>query len=245
MKTPRVQVTLRRMMAAVAAIAVLLALPTWLRLLVGVISVPCLASFSAYHLATERRRRPAGVCFWTLAIPVNVLFAVLSADPGMISVFLLFAWFVVFLPTLASFGAAWAVAATPEAAAQRSPRRGDWACVVALSVMPGVTALTAWPFHLAFLSARAGLERLADRVEAGQAVAFPQRIGPFAIVASRIDAETGGVALLTDSNPSGPSGFVRHKAQPIDASHFSCYAPIRGDWWHRGLGHGWCYHEED
>ena len=245
MKRPRVQVTLRRMMAAVAAIAGLLALPTWLQLLAAAISVPCLASLSAYHLATERRRRPAGVGFWTLAVPVNVLFAVLAADPGMIALFLLFAWFVVLLPTLASFGAAWAVAAPPGVAAQRSSRRGDWACVVALSVMPGLTALTAWPFHLAFLSARAGLERLADRVEAGQAVAFPQTIGSFAIVAARIDARTGGVALLTDPNPDGPSGFVRHKGRPGDASHFSCHAPIRGDWWHRGLGHGWCYHEED
>ncbi len=242
---PRVRFTLRSMMAAVAAIAGLLALPTWLQQFVAVVSLPCLAIFSACRLVAKRRRRLAAVCFWTLAILANVLFAVISVYPGMISVLLLLAWCVIFLPTLAGFGVAWAVAATPEAAAQQSPRRGAWAWVVALSVMPGITAWTAWPFHLAFLSARASLEQLADQVEAGQAISFPQSLGPFEIVASRIDARTGGIALLTDPNPSGPSGFVRHKGLLIDAYRFNCYAPIRGDWWHVGLGDGWCYHEED
>lgn len=245
MKMPRMQCTLRRMMATVAAIACLLALPPWLQLIVVLFSLPCLAVFTVCQLEAKRRRRLAGVSFWTLAVPINVLFAVISAHPGMISVLLLFAWFVLILPTIAGFGVAWAVAATPEAAAQQPPRPGDWAWVVALSVIPGITAWTAWPFHLAFLSTRAGLEQLADRVEAGQAVTFPQSLGPFSIVASKTDARTGGVALLTDSNPSSPSGFVRHKGLLVDDDRFDCYGTIRGDSWHMGIGDGWCYHEED
>ena len=63
------------------------------------------------------------------------------------------------------------------------------------------------------------------------------------LAGSRVDSRTGGVALLIDPDPNGPSGFVRHKV--YYAGPYGCFGPIRGDWWHVGLGGGWCYHEED
>jgi hypothetical protein len=79
-----------------------------------------------------------------------------------------------------------------------------------LAVMPGVTSGTVWPFRLRFLTARSALVRVADQVQAGQVVSVPLDAGPFRLAASRVDPRTGGVALLIDSNPGGPSGFVRH-----------------------------------
>jgi hypothetical protein len=118
-----------------------------------------------------------------------------------------------------------------------------WKWVIVLSLMPGVTAYTLWPFRLEFLTVRSTLERLADQVAAGQAVSSPRSAGPFQLVASAVDSEAGGVALLIDPNPSGPSGFVRHKN--YTKGPYDCFRPIRGDWWHMELGGGWCYHEED
>jgi hypothetical protein len=39
------------------------------------------------------------------------------------------------------------------------------------------------------------------------------------------------------------AGLVRNKGP--STGPYDCYRPIRGDWWHVGLGGGWCYHQED
>ena len=240
----RPKFTIRSLMIAVAIVAGLLALPGGYREVAAVLTLPCLALYTARRLLAGGHRRLAANIFWSLAIPVNVLFAACCAYPGMISVFLIFIWLFVIMPTLVGFGATWAVLATRRAEVPRHSHQLAWMWVVVLAVMPGVTALTVWPFRLRFLTARSALERIADQIEAGQSVTFPQDAGLFSVVASRVDAQTGGVALLIDPNPNGPSGFVRHK-DPLITGKYGCFRPIRGDWWHVGLGDGWCYHEED
>ncbi len=84
---------------------------------------------------------------------------------------------------------------------------------------------------------------MADQVAAAQAISCPQSVSPFRLASSRFDSETGGVAVLIDPDPNGPSGFVRHTV--FLTGPYGCFDPIRGDWWHVGLGGGWCYHEED
>jgi hypothetical protein len=109
--------------------------------------------------------------------------------------------------------------------------------------MPVATALTFWPLQFAFLAARPGLERLADQVKAGVSIAYPRRVGIFHILGSRLDQATGNVALLTDTSPGGPAGFVRNRAgRP---SPYGCFSPIRGDADHVSLWGGWCFHVED
>jgi hypothetical protein len=230
-------------MIAVLIVAGLLALPDRLGVVAAVMALPCLALFAARRLLEGGHRRLAAIAFWGLAIPVNVLFAALCASPGMLSFGLFVLSLFIMLPALAGFGAAWAVLETP--------RGGDphplclLACtwVIALAVLPGVTAWTVWPFRLRFLTARSALERVADQIEAGKAVSFPRNAGPFRLAASRLDSQSSGVALLIDPDPGGPSGFVRHKGSLVGP--YSCFRPIRGDWWHLALGGGWCYHEED
>lgn len=144
---------------------------------------------------------------------------------------------------LTGFGATWAVLETRPWDDSHPLCRLAWTWVIALAVMPGVTAWTVWPFRLKFLTARSALERVADQIEARQAVSFPQNAGPFRLAASRVGSLSRGIALLIDPNPNGPSGFVRHKGSLTEP--YNCFRPIRGDRWHLGLGGGWCYHEED
>jgi hypothetical protein len=239
----RAQFTIRSLMIAVMVVAGLLALPEGWGAVAVVLSLPCLALFAAWRLLRGGHRRLAAIAFWGLAVPVNVLFTASCTSPGMLSAGLFFIWLLVILPTLAGFGATWAILSARRAGIPRPSRRSARMWVIALAVLPGVTAWTVWPFHLRFLAARSVLERLADQVEAGQAVAFPRDAGTFRLAASRFDPQTGGVALLIDPNPGGPGGFVRNRDGRTGP--FSCFSPIRGDWWHMRLGGGWCYHEED
>jgi hypothetical protein len=224
-------------------VAGVLALPRGLREIAALLSVPCVAVFAARRLLLEGHQRLAAIAFWGLALPVNVLFAALCVIPGMLSFVLLVIWLFIILPTLAAFGTTWAALLTRRGAVPHPSRRWVWICFIALAVIPGVTAWTVWPSHLTFLTARPALDRLADQLEAGQAVSFPQTVGIYRLVGSRVGDRTAGVALLIDPNPGGPSGFVRHKI--YDAGPYGCFDTIRGDWWHVGLGGGWCYHEED
>jgi hypothetical protein len=230
-------------MIMVAIATGLLALPDGLREVAAVLSLPCLALFTAWRLLLGGHRRLAAIGFWSLAILANVLFAALCALPGSLSFLLFLVWLFILLPSIAGFGATWAVLVTRGGVAPHPSRQSAWVWVIALAVMPGVTAWTVWPFRLEFLTARSALERFADRIAAGQAISYPQWASPFRLVASRVDSETGGVALLIDPNPGGPSGFVRHKGS--HTGPYNCSRPIRGDWWHVGLGDEWCYHEED
>jgi hypothetical protein len=235
--------TIRSVMIVVAILAGVLALPPGPREVAAVLSVPCLAFFGAWRLWVGGHRRLAAIVFWSLAIAANIVFAAFCASPGMVSVALLVLWLFVVMPSLVAFGATWAELTTGRGGVSDPSRRLAWRWVIALAVMPGMTAWTVWPFRLRFLTVRSALERIADQVEAGQAVSFPQDVGPFRLAGSRVGSRTGGVALLIDPNPNGPSGFVRHKDSLIGP--YDCYDPIRGDVWHVGLGGGWCYHEED
>ena len=81
----RAQFTIRSLMIAVVIVAGLLALPDELRGIAAVLSLPCLALFTAWRLLVGGHRRLAATCFWSLAIPVNVLCVALCASPGMLS----------------------------------------------------------------------------------------------------------------------------------------------------------------
>jgi hypothetical protein len=242
-RTPGARFTIRGFMIAIAILAGVLALPGGWREVGAALSLLWLALFAARRILVAGNRRLAATVFASLAIAANVLCVCVCASPGMESFVMFMLWLFILLPTLGGFGAVWVVLATRGGVGPHRSRRLAWAWVMALAVMPGVTCWSAWPFRLRFLSAKPALEHLADQIEARQAVSFPQHAGSFRIVASRGGPGTGGVALLIDPNPSGPSGFVRHK--DALAGQYACFSPIRGDWWHVALGSGWCYHEED
>jgi hypothetical protein len=91
------------------------------------------------------------------------------------------------------FGTSWAIAAIRGDTDHGRPHSASWppllAIVLALSMAmtPLMTLLTFWLLRVAFLISRPALERLADRVAAGQAIAFPIRAGLYRIVGSATD----------------------------------------------------------
>jgi hypothetical protein len=102
---------------------------------------------------------------------------------------------------LAWFGVAWAVLATRSGGVMHHSRQSAWIGVIALGVMPGLTAWTVWPFRLRFLTARSALERVADQIAAGQAVSFPQSAGPFRLAASTGVPGTHTSNICSSSRP--------------------------------------------
>jgi hypothetical protein len=125
------------------------------------------------------------------------------------------AWMLVLLPSIGALGTAWTKLATHDDAASRKSPSISLALVFVLAILPAVTISTLWPLHLAFLAFRPSLERLADRVEAGQMIVSPHWIGPFRLSESGIDSNVKTVALFIDPNPGGRTGFVRvHSKTP-------------------------------
>jgi hypothetical protein len=81
--------------------------------------------------------------------------------------------------------------------------------VLVLAFAPLSMLFTLWPLRLAFFASRPAMDRLADRVNAGQAIGSPEWAGLFRVVGSAIEPTKGNVGLIIDPNPGGRSGFVR------------------------------------
>ena len=245
MEWPRMRFTIRNLMIAVMVVAGLLALPSGWRELAALIATVGITLLGSRRMLAAGRKHLAGSCFWALAISANVLYAAGCIVPSAyLPELLCLGWFFFLLPPLAGLGSAWAILAARDVTADRPRRSGAWAWVVALTLMPPATALTLWPFRLTVLAAWPALDRLADRVAAGQAVTYPVTVGPFRIAASAVDPASGNVGLMIDPDPNGPTAFIRGKGMP-GSGPFRCYRPVRGDTLDIRLGNGWCYHIED
>jgi hypothetical protein len=232
-------------MIAVVIVAGILALPSGWREFAALLTIEVVTVLAARRLLSRGKGRLAGICFWVLAILANVLYAAACVVPvGFLPEFLCLGWLLILLPTLAGFGSTWATLASRDLAVDRPRRSRPWLWVIFLTAMPLATAVTLWPFRLMFLAAMPALDRLANRVAAGQAVGSPVSAGPFRIVASAVDPASGNVGLVIDPNPNGPTGFIR-EGRAISPGPYGCFRPFRGDALHVGLGGGWCYHEED
>lgn len=242
MQGTRVRFTIRSLMIAVAAVALLMSLPTGLALLVGVASFVGLAFVGASWVEHRGLRRLAAVGFWVPAILVDILYAAVCLAPiSILSGALVIGWFVLFAPVIGRFGVAWVVLATRETATPRRSREMAWAGVVVLTVLPFLTVLTFWPLRLGFLVARPTLERLADQAAAGRLVTFPNQAGPFEVLRASVDPVSGQVGLMIEPNPSRPTGFVRTRSEELPGSR----RPIIGTELSVELGWGWSYREDD
>ena len=111
----RAQFTIRGLMIAVVFVAGLLALPGGLLAIAAVLSLPCLAFFTARRLLLRGHRRLAGFCFWVPAGLANVLIAALCISPELGILFLMLLGYVVILmPAIAAFGLVWVLLVTPK-----------------------------------------------------------------------------------------------------------------------------------
>jgi hypothetical protein len=197
-------------MIAVAVVAGILA--------VSLSSIGLVVAFGLLYLAVigvlwwmfRGFRRLSALCFGVMVALSNTWSAALCTyvlDMG--GAFLMFlGWFLAF-PIVISTGVVWASAATRRNARRQRPAVLAWLVVLVSAFLPLSMLLTFWPFRLAFLASRPALDRLADRVVAGQAVTSPEWVGLFRVVGSAVEPSNGNIGLIIDPDPSGRSGFVR------------------------------------
>jgi hypothetical protein len=221
-RRPPVRFTIRTLMIAVAAVAGVLAAllsPTTLVVAFGLlylalVGVPCVLIGLPWWMRRGFRRLSA-LWFGVVAASSNALIAAFGIYlPDLHGTVLMFLGWLLTFPIVISAGAAWVSAVTqPTARPHRSPFLA-WPLVLVLGILPLTMLVTRWPLHLAFLASRPAMDRLADRVLAGQTVAGPEWAGLFRVVGSAVDPAIGNVGLITDRDPSGFSGFVRAGAGP-------------------------------
>ena len=84
-----------------------------------------------------------------------------------------------------------------------------WTLVIVLGLSPVTMMLTLWPLRLAFRMSRPALNAMADRVAAGRPVTGSEWAGCYVVIGANFDPLTGEVALYTDDDPAGRSGFLR------------------------------------
>jgi hypothetical protein len=103
--------------------------------------------------------------------------------------------------------------------------------VVVFSV---VVAVTNWPLKLTFSLVEDDIEALAQRVDAGERIEYPQRVGVFTIYGAGI--RSGTVYLIT--SPSGHDWEVEGLARHAEGEGFNL-------WSSTSLGDKWSYVSED
>jgi len=224
-------------MIAVMVVAALFALPsTWSVSLVA-IACPGLALIGAQWQLSRGYRRLAALCFGIVGILANAMYVACCILPISFALKALVIGLVLVIPTILSFGVAWATMATRESALPQRSTRAAWPTVIVLGVMPLITVCTLWPFHLFFLIAKPTMKLLADQAAAGNALRGPQWVGPYRLLESRVDPVRGDVRLLIEPNPSHPSGFVRlgPRTPPKrrEAEELNLDLHLGGRWWYQ------------
>lgn len=243
MRFARVQFTIRSQMIAVAVVAGLLALA-------HSTSGPAIA-FGLLDLSLggvlwwmfSGFRRLSALCFGVVSAVTIVwctAFCIYLLNIGghfLVGLGWLFAF-----PIVLGSGGAWATAATRRMSRPRQSPFLAWPLVLVLAFGPLSMMLTPWPLRLAFLASRPAMERLANRVAAGQSLSRPEWAGLFRVVGSDIDPAKGSVGLIIDADPRGRSGFVRlGPGVPEQDS----YGPFYNLNFNEHLGGPWLYQNED
>ncbi|QDV36562.1 hypothetical protein [Tautonia plasticadhaerens] len=191
-------------------------------------------------LASRRRRKAAAVAFAAsvglAAAPIILLCAYWLNIAG---VALAVLWAILTVPPTIGFGIAWASEFRQEGGPGWRASVPPWTLVLASAALLISMIPTLWPLRLAFLASRPSLDRLADRVAAGETLVRPARAGLYRIVASRLEPRSGSVALLTDDHLAGGSGFVRL------STRLPQHSPMSNLNFNVHLGRRWRYQDED
>ncbi len=215
MRWPRVRFTIWNLMIVVAAAAgLLVAARSPIGLFVA-FGLAYLALIGVLWWIFHGFRRVSAACFGLVAALSNIATAGLCIHRlCMGGVFLMLLVWLLAFPLVFSAGAAWATTATRRETRSQRATFWAWPLVVASGILPLTMLLTPWPLRLAFLASARALDRLANRVAAGQGITSPEWAGLFRVVATAVDPSSGNVGLIIDRDPSGRSGFVRVGASP-------------------------------
>lgn len=203
MRQSRFRFTIHRLMGVVAIAAILLALSRNSVIANASIAIYLIFACMAWLLSRELPRL-AFQGFLISAIWTNFGFAVVYVYLPYFRDPFFFLLLLPFIPFVVGFGASWASTRSGRLAKARA-----WLLVVVLAAVPVSMIATYWPLRLGFRGALPALNRLADRVAAGEWLAAPEWAGLYRVVAAKRESSSGDVKLLIDPNPGGVSGFVR------------------------------------
>jgi hypothetical protein len=120
--------------------------------------------------------------------------------------------------------------------------QGSWWVIASVGLLGGIPMALGFGTAWAIEATSPALERLADRVAAGQTPGFPVQAGLYRIVGYEVDPGSGNIALITDANPDGRSGFVRYQlGGPAGRTH----APFSSLFMNMRLNQRWEFEMED
>ena len=224
------QYTIQRLMIAIVVIGVALALlreyPFFTVVAYFILALFGLA-WSVVHVSPNLASR----LFIPSALWLNLSLFVSFAYSPLFHKSALFIVSLIFIPIVPALGLVWVAA-----------RTGRYARVRAASIVAAVMALSAsmlathWPLRLAFYLSSPALNRLADRVESGEALTTPEWAGLYLI--HRVSPFNAGGDLMLRVNPTRGqmAGFIRRKGSAKGAKREALYYGL--DW-----GDRWNYHD--
>jgi len=147
------------------------------------------------------------------------------------------------LPVVLGSGLTWAIAGL------RGLHKLTGLALVSLACATSVTLPTTHVgMQVAALFSRPALDKLAERVRAGESIAWPTRAGLFLVVGIRTKGPI--VALLVHKDPAGHSALVqfpagsRGDADITGVEDLAFYGPMYNLNWDVALGSGWRYQDE-
>ena len=224
------QFTIKRLMIVIAVIGVVLALLQHFPLSTFA-AIYSLCLFGLGWSVGRLRPKLASWEFIASAIWLNVsLFVAFAYLPIFHKSALLFSSFA-FIPIVPGFGLAWITARDGWAARARA------ALVVAVAVLVIASMLvTHWPLKLAFYLSSPALNRLADRVESGEAMTKPEWAGLYLIYSVRPFTANGDLILRANATRGIMAGFIRRTGAAKGARREALYY---GTAW----GERWNYHD--
>ncbi len=235
---------IRTIMLIIAAAAVLLfatrSEAAFVALIFGGLLASCVAVAGGLWLAARPFRRVSALGFGIASLATNASCCIASIVFPSIAGYLIMALVcVIGVPVTFGFGAAWSTPPATPAAITARCRALRWMINLVFVITPLTVPFTQWPFRLAFLASQPSLDRLADRVGAGNPVTTPEWAGVFRIVGSAVNPSTGGVGLVTNPDPSGRSGFERRgSAPPGNGPFYNLFYDLK-------LSAKWRFVEED
>ena len=211
----------------------------------GYAAVVAAFSIGPWHTARSDRRLAARV----MAVSAALEFVALTYL-GVFSLRYLSAVYkllisLILMPFTLGAGVAWANLASAPSVPKRVPRPAAWSLVVGLTLLPVSMIASHWPMRAAFRISRPALDRLADRVAAGETLARPEWAGLFLVrKVSRVDVGPGNIPLVVENDSTGHTFLIR-ASSPAAVPAVSPDAPVNhrettlsyrisdgGRWWH-------------
>jgi hypothetical protein len=117
------------------------------------------------------------------------------------------------IPIVAGLGLAWVACYSGKLQKLRAA-----VTVIVLLALPCSMIVYRWPIDVAFYFSSPGLNRLADRVEAGGTVVPGEWAGIYRVWGSMKDPQTGNPMLVIDPDPGGIFAYARRITSPPDGT---------------------------